>query len=136
MEKASHELSLAHYRILAAIGAGDERASRVAQRLALGKPTVSAAVDALTRRGLISSTPVGNDARASALGLTAEGCAVLDRVEAGLVEVVAEMCARTGNGPEILAALASLGRALDEVAADRQVTEQRMVGARGPGSAA
>jgi DNA-binding MarR family transcriptional regulator len=47
LERASGELSLAHYRVLAAIASGDERASRVANRLAIGKPTVSVAVEAL-----------------------------------------------------------------------------------------
>jgi DNA-binding MarR family transcriptional regulator len=129
MEKRSQDLSLAHYRILAAVGAGDQRASRVAQRLALGKPTVSASVEALTRRGLISCRPVENDARASALALTAEGRTVLDKVEAGLVEMLAELCAHVRNGPQILSALVSLGEALDEVA-DQSVLRHRVARGR------
>ncbi len=51
LERASSELSLAHYRVLSAIASGDERGSRIAARLALGKPTVSAAVESLCQRG-------------------------------------------------------------------------------------
>ena len=45
-------LGLAHYRFLALVAGGDERASRLAERLALGKPAVSAAVGALVAQGL------------------------------------------------------------------------------------
>src|SRR2546421_10046018 len=51
LERASSELSLAHYRVLAAISSGSAMASRIADRLAVGKPTISAAVEALERRG-------------------------------------------------------------------------------------
>ena len=53
IERAGDELNLAQYRVLVAIASGDERASRVATRLAIGKPTVSAIVEALHDRGLV-----------------------------------------------------------------------------------
>ncbi len=58
LERASGELSLAHYRVLSAIASGEKRASRVAERLAIGKPTVSAAVEALAQRGLLLRSAV------------------------------------------------------------------------------
>ena len=70
LERVSGELSLAHYRVLSAIAGGDERASRVAERLALGKPAVSAAVESLSQRGLIARSEVAGDQRAAALRLT------------------------------------------------------------------
>src|ERR1700685_3261276 len=73
LERASGELSLAHYRVLSAIASGDERASRIAARLALGKPTVSAAVSALCRRELLTRSDVAADQRAAALELTEAG---------------------------------------------------------------
>src|SRR5262249_17877418 len=45
LERAAAPLSLADYRALAAILAGEERASRLAERLAVGKPSISATVD-------------------------------------------------------------------------------------------
>jgi DNA-binding MarR family transcriptional regulator len=47
LERSSPLLSLAHYRVLAAIAQGDERASNIARKLAIGKPTVSVAVESL-----------------------------------------------------------------------------------------
>jgi DNA-binding MarR family transcriptional regulator len=56
--------------------------SRLAARLALGKPAISAAVEALPRRGFLVRSAANGDERASALSLTAEGRAALSRAEA------------------------------------------------------
>lgn len=114
LEKASTELSLANYRVLAAIGSGDERASRVGRNLALGKPTVSATVDSLCQRGLVSRSSVGDDHRAVALKLTVEGQAVLDRVERAMVERIADLATHTPDGPRLMEALSWLGSAMDD----------------------
>src|ERR1700742_3257644 len=73
LERSSGDLHLAHYRVLAAVADGDERASRVADRLALGNPTVSAAVESLTKRGLLSREDAVEDRRAATLTLTSAG---------------------------------------------------------------
>src|SRR2546430_2043870 len=81
LERGTGELSLAHYRVLAAVADGHERASRVAARLALGKPTISASVDALCRRGLITRD-AAEDQRAATLRITEAGSALLAEVDA------------------------------------------------------
>jgi DNA-binding MarR family transcriptional regulator len=124
LEKASSELSLANYRVLAAIGSGDERASRVGRNLALGKPTVSATVDSLCQRGLVNRSIVGDDHRAVALRLTVEGQAVLDRVERAMVERIADLSTRTPDGPGLMEALSWLGAAMDDALAHRTAADQ------------
>jgi DNA-binding MarR family transcriptional regulator len=119
LERASGELSLAHYRVLVAVADGDKRASRVAARLALGRPTISAAVDALCRRGLLLRLDVEGDGRATALSVTPAGRATLARVEADMSERLDEICTHTPDAPSVLDALARLGRAMDEVRAER-----------------
>jgi DNA-binding MarR family transcriptional regulator len=119
LERSSGDLNLAHYRVLAAVADGDERASRVADRLALGKPTVSAAVESLTRRGLLSRADAEDDRRAATLTLTPAGTAVLAAAEAGMLERLDDLCARTPDPDAVLDSLARLGEALDEVAAER-----------------
>jgi DNA-binding MarR family transcriptional regulator len=126
LERASGDLHLAHYRVLAAVAAGDERASHVAARLALGKPAVSAAVDSLVQRGLVVRTGVTTDQRAAALSLTNEGEAVLKRAETAMVERINLICARTPDIARVLESLAWLGAALDEASADR-LTRDRAV---------
>jgi DNA-binding MarR family transcriptional regulator len=122
LERASSELSLAHYRVLAAVSSGDERASRVAHRLALGKPAISAAVDALAARGLIERLGVAGDQRAAALRLTAAGEQTLARVETEMVRRIDDLCARTPDGALVLATLAWLGGAIDAARAERAAT--------------
>jgi DNA-binding MarR family transcriptional regulator len=119
LERSTTELNLPHYRVLSAIASGDERASRVATRLALGKPTVSAAVESLCQRGLVRRRDVDGDQRAAALSLTPEGEAVLGRVEAGMITSIGELAARTPDPARVLESLAWLGTAIEEAMAER-----------------
>jgi DNA-binding MarR family transcriptional regulator len=127
LERASGELNLAHYRVLAAIDSGDERASHVAVRLALGKPAVSAAVDSLVQRGLVVRTGVSTDQRAAALSLTSAGEAALRQAETAMVERIRGICDRTPNEAVVLTSLAWLGAALDQASAER-LTRDRGTG--------
>jgi DNA-binding MarR family transcriptional regulator len=119
-DRASTELSLAHYRVLSAIAAGNERASRIATKLSIGRPAVSAAVESLNQRGLLTRSDVQEDHRAADLRLTAAGEALLGRVEEGLLERIDDLCARTPDGEILLDALVWLGAAMDARRAERQ----------------
>jgi DNA-binding MarR family transcriptional regulator len=131
LERSSGDLNLAHYRVLAAVADGDERASRVAQRLALGKPTISAAVESLCKRGLLAREDATDDRRATRLSLTPAGEAALAEVEATMVGRIDELLARSPEAEEIVASLGALGEALDEVAAERLSKHQpKPAGAR------
>ena len=121
LERSSNELNLAHYRVLAAVAGGDERASRVATRLALGRPAISAAVDALCERGLVTRGWVEGDQRAAALAITAAGRVVLDRTEAEMGARLGDLCARTPDSAQALRSLVWLGTALDEVVTERLI---------------
>ena len=124
LERASGELSLAHYRVLAAIASGDERASRVANRLAIGKPTVSAAVEALAQRGLLVRSAVDDDQRVAVLHLTPEGQALLARVEAKMISRIDDLCARTPDPDQLMESLVWLGAAIDDWQAQRMAERQ------------
>lgn len=119
LERSSGDLSLAHYRVLAGVAAGNARASVLAMRLALGRPAISAAVESLSARGLLERTAVPGDLRASALRLTDRGQQVLDDVEADLLGRLDKVVARTSDPQRTLAVLAELGTALDELATER-----------------
>jgi DNA-binding MarR family transcriptional regulator len=123
VERASADLNLAHYRVLSAVATGDQRASRLAARLALGKPTISTAVDALCKRGLLLRTEVAEDQRAVALSLTPQGQRLLDEVEAEMAARIAHLCASTPDGDQVMESLVWLGDALDATYPERQ--EQR-----------
>jgi DNA-binding MarR family transcriptional regulator len=119
LERASGELSLAHYRVLSAIAAGHERASRVAARLAIGKPTVSAAVEALVQRGLLIRSTVDGDQRVAVLHLTPDGEALLARVEAEMIRRIDDLSGRTPDPDRMMESLVWLGTAIDDWQAQR-----------------
>jgi DNA-binding MarR family transcriptional regulator len=119
LERASGELSLAHYRVLSAIAAGDERASRIAARLAIGKPTVSAAVETLCQRGLLVRSSVEGDQRAAALRLTDEGRVLLDGVEAEMIRRLDGLLARTPDRAQVMESLIWLGTAIEQARAEQ-----------------
>jgi DNA-binding MarR family transcriptional regulator len=126
-ERALGDLSLTHYRVLSAIASGDERASRVAANFSLGKPAVSATVDALWRSGLVSKSAAGDDQRASDLALTAEGRRVLERAERSLITELRELSANDEEAAHVVQVLAELGLALE---AQSQVRNGRTRGVR------
>ncbi len=125
LERSSGDLNLAHYRVLSAVADGDERASRVADRLALGKPTVSSAVESLRKRGLLSREDAADDRRAATLTLTPAGEAALAAVEEEMLGRLEDLTARTPDGDAVLESLGRLGEALDEVAAERLARRKR-----------
>jgi DNA-binding MarR family transcriptional regulator len=119
LERSSGDLNLAHYRVLSAIAEGSERASRVADRLTLGKPTVSAAVESLTKRGLITREDVAEDRRATTLALTPAGEEALAAVDREMLGHLDDLLGRTEDSAQVLDSLGQLGKALDEQAAER-----------------
>ncbi|HEY0279513.1 MAG TPA: MarR family winged helix-turn-helix transcriptional regulator [Solirubrobacterales bacterium] len=119
LERSAGELNLAHYRVLAAVADGDERASRVAERLALGKPTVSAAVESLCKRGLLAREVSGDDRRVTTLSPTPAGEAALAEVEEVMVGRIDDILRRTEDPDAVVEALGQIGVALDEIAAER-----------------
>jgi DNA-binding MarR family transcriptional regulator len=119
LERSSSHLGLAHYRVLTAIAQGNERASNVARTLAIGKPTVSAAVESLCQRGLLARSRVAGDQRAAALHLTPAGETLLEQVETEMISRIYELCDRTPDGEQLIESLVWLGAAMDSRLADR-----------------
>jgi DNA-binding MarR family transcriptional regulator len=125
LERSCGELSLPHYRVLVAVAAGDERASRLAQRLALGKPTISAAVDSLAGRGYLSRSTVDADQRAVALSVTDAGSAALERAESAMADRLAALLSWVERPDQVVSALAALETALDRMLAAASAGAQR-----------
>jgi DNA-binding MarR family transcriptional regulator len=119
VEHETDELSVADYRVLSTIVSGEGRASRLASRLALGKPTISASVDSLVRRGLLVRASVPGDNRATALSLSEEGVQLLNRVEARMARQLELFCERTSNAEHVISSLCELGEVIESIIADR-----------------
>ncbi len=119
VERASDGLSFADYRVLAALQSGEERATRLAERLALGKPAVSATVDSLSKRGLILRSPVEGDNRAVALTLSPEGKELFERMEARMTRQLELLAERSDDPTKIVEALGMLGDAVEQAIEQR-----------------
>jgi DNA-binding MarR family transcriptional regulator len=108
-------LTAAHYRVLAAVDGGGERATHLATGLALAKPTVTAAVDGLVERGLLCREPVVGDRRSLRISLTPAGREALAEADAATTARLRAVLAGVDDPDAVLTALASLAPALDAV---------------------
>jgi DNA-binding MarR family transcriptional regulator len=114
VERASDDLSSADYRVMSAIAGGEARASRLASRLLLGKPTISSTVDSLSRRGLIVKSTVEGDNRAVELSLSDDGAELFSRMEGRMVRQLELLAARTPNPEQVIESLDWLGAVIEE----------------------
>jgi DNA-binding MarR family transcriptional regulator len=120
VERASDGLSFADYRVLAAISSGEGRASRLAHRLAVGKPAISATVDSLHKRGLILRNAVEGDARATSLALSDEGAELFGRMESRMTRQLELLADRTDDPEALIRALGGLGDAIEQAMQERE----------------
>ncbi len=107
-------LTPAQYRIMKLAGAGGERSTRLAQRLAVAKPTLTALADGLVAAGYASRTAEPGDRRVVRLTLTEAGQAALDRADAAYAAWLTGLLTATGEPATVLAALGLLDSALTE----------------------
>ena len=119
LERSCGELTLPQYRLLAMISEGSERATALASKLALAKPSVSAMVDALVERDLVTRARVDGDRRAVRLQLTLSGETALRGAEVAMAENLQPLLDRCDDATVVDAALAQLATALDAAFADR-----------------
>jgi long-chain acyl-CoA synthetase len=112
LERACADLTLPQYRLLALIVRGEERASSLAGRLALARPTVSAAVETLVANGMVERTAVDGDRRAVRLTITPVGRAALELAEHAMREKLDALLAHVRDTSVVEDALAQLAGAL------------------------
>ena len=112
LEQAAGDLTLAQYRVLAFVAAGTERSSLVAEGLALAKPTVTAAVDGLVERKLLTREAVAGDRRSFRLAVTRAGTASLRAAEKAMGERLDRVLEHARDPEALVAALCDLDDAL------------------------
>ena len=124
-EGGADALTLAQYRLLAMIGDGATRASQLAGKLALAKPTVSATIDTLVERGLVERRAATDDRRALQLTITATGRDVLRTAESAMRVRFDDVLAHVADVDAVRRALAALGDGLDEWREERRAARVR-----------
>jgi DNA-binding MarR family transcriptional regulator len=109
---AACDLTLAQFRILALIAAGDERSSLLADRLAVAKPTITAVVDGLVDRGFVVREAIAGDRRSIRVALTPGGRAALHGAEAEMAATLDRIFEHARGRDALVGALLDLDDAL------------------------
>jgi DNA-binding MarR family transcriptional regulator len=114
LERVDTGLTAQQYRIMKLAGAGGERSARLAERLAVAKPTLTATADALVAAGYAHREAEAGDRRVVRLCLTETGRAALERADAIYTDWLSPLLEATGDTAGVLEAFRGLDAALDE----------------------
>lgn len=79
---ATVDLTVAQYRVLGILHEGREAASKLAEKLAVSRPSITGVVDGLVTRGLVQRTHDGGDRRRIDVHLTELGRETLAQADA------------------------------------------------------
>ncbi len=108
LERVPTPLTVPQYRILRMVEAGGERAARLADRLAVRKPTLTAVADGLVQAGFLVRETDAMDRRVVRLCLTERGAEALQETERAYVERVRPVLDRASDPARLLTLLAEL----------------------------
>lgn len=114
MERIDAGVSPQQYRILKLIGEGGERSARLAEKLAVARPTLTSIADSLVAAGLARRQAEPGDRRVVRLYLTAAGEAAVRRADEAYAAWFGSLLDYTGQGAEILADLQLLDDSMTE----------------------
>jgi DNA-binding MarR family transcriptional regulator len=114
MERIDAGVSPQQYRILKLIGEGGERSARLAEKLAVARPTLTSIADSLVSAGLARRQAEPGDRRVVRLYLTEAGEAAVRRADEAYAAWFGSLLEYTGRGAEILADLQLLDDAMTE----------------------
>jgi DNA-binding MarR family transcriptional regulator len=132
LERVDSELTPQQYRILKLAGAGGERSARLAERLAVAKPTLTAIADGLVAAGYARRDTEAGDRRVVRLCLTAAGHEALGRADAAYGRWLDQVLAETGEPGLVLHALDLLNQAMDDIRSSPGVPLGRRPAVAGP----
>lgn len=110
---ADSELSLPQYRVLGLLSSGHERATGLASKLAVTKPTLTSLIDGLVERGYVGREGADGDRRAVRLVITPAGLVAVEEAGRRLRTVLDDVLGRCADPAAVLAALDELRRSLD-----------------------
>jgi DNA-binding MarR family transcriptional regulator len=114
LERVDTGLTAQQYRILKLAGAGGERSARLAERLAVAKPTLTATADGLVAAGYAQREAEAGDRRVVRLSLTAAGREAVERADAAYAGWLGPLLGATGDPAGVLEALRGLDAAMEE----------------------
>jgi DNA-binding MarR family transcriptional regulator len=119
LERVQAGLTPQQYRILKLAGAGGERSARLAERLAVAKPTLTATADGLVAAGFARRDTEPGDRRVVRLCLTPAGRAAIERADAAYCGWLDRLLGATTDADQVLGAFEILDSALEELRCSR-----------------
>ncbi|GAA5194867.1 hypothetical protein GCM10023322_60290 [Rugosimonospora acidiphila] len=114
LEFANAGVTIPQYRMLAVLSEGGERSARLAQRLAVRKPTLTALADGLIAAGYAERCGEPGDRRIVRLQLTDAGRTALARADEAYQDALAPLLGRMADADQLIDGLADAGDVLDE----------------------
>ena len=114
LERIEAGVSPQQYRMLKLIGAGGERSARLADKLAVARPTLTATADSLVAAGLACREPEPGDRRVVRLCLTEAGEAAVARADVAYAEWFGGLLDHTCLREQIVSDLQRLDTAMTE----------------------
>jgi DNA-binding MarR family transcriptional regulator len=114
LERLDAGVSPQQYRMLKLIGAGGERSARLADKLAVARPTLTATADSLVAAGLACREAEPGDRRVVRLRLTEAGQAAVARADVAYAEWFGGLLDDTGLREQIISDLLALDIAMIE----------------------
>jgi long-chain acyl-CoA synthetase len=117
-------LSLPQYRLLSYLSRGSSAASPAARQLATSRPSVTALVDGVVAKGLVTRLPDAADRRRITLALTPEGYAVVERADAAITGRLTRLASQLAP-EDAERALGGLGLWLEALRAEASVGASR-----------
>ena len=125
-----HQLSVAQYRLLGLLAEGEDASSRLAEKAAVTRSSISSVVDALVSRGYVQRGADQSDRRVLPLTLTPAGTQVLAEVNVAIGERLGQIVGQLDErrARSVRTGLGDLRIALDRHR-DRRLTEITPTGA-------
>jgi DNA-binding MarR family transcriptional regulator len=114
LERIDAGITPQQYRILKLIGIGGERSARLAEKLAVARPTLTSTADSLVAAGLAVREAEPGDRRVVRLHLTRAGQAAIARADEAYTTWFDDLLDHTGRRDEILADLQLLEESMTE----------------------
>ena len=136
LERVPSGLTPQQYRILKLAGAGGERSARLAERLTVAKPTLTATADGLVAAGYMRRDAEPGDRRVVRLCLTPAGRTALGRADAAYCGWLDRLLSATADTGHVLDAFATIDAALEELRCSRPPGPGAAPGPAAPGNRA
>ena len=115
LERALDDMTLPQFRVLSLIASSPERASLVAERAAVSRPSLTGILDGLEGRGWVQRVTVEGDRRGVSLEVTPEGAAALAHAQRLMAAALDDVLHDAGRDrAAVVKGLDVLGRAMKE----------------------